>query len=648
MITAVFAAGAFAAGVLERGFGNEGRAAPGFGAGADAVDIAVNGSRIIVAGNYSGGPSRGSIFLFGLNESGAALQGFGNEGLVRFGVPGVDVTIYDLEILSDSKIVLAGRAAYADGSTDLLVISFYADGSPDPGFGENGVLIVDFRKDEALKSIAVLEDGSILAAGGTSDPGIAAVVVKVSSDGRLDPGFGNGGVTLREFENADFFDIEFPSDIEELPDGRLKVGGDWEFTLDGLERIGSYLIDIERDGSPAGFDATPYVHKAGYRCRGSFDGEVLADGSYASVGRQGGINPFHDGAVLVPLPDGKLAAAGGCLGGSLRIYGGDGQLIGVERDLQIERAAALANGSIAVLTHSNTVAMLRGVTSAGTRQQEFTGSNRADLAVYRANDRTLFVNDGRGTSSTYVFGTNVSTIIPERAVFLSSNEGVKRGTIGYWGIDGKSGAFGIRDSDGGTYLSHAAGSAGDIPFAGDFDADGAIDTGIFRSSEGNWYQKTHFASEWFGEPVKWGVPGDKPVPADYDGDGRTDLAVYRPSNGTWWIRRSSDGGTFAVQFGISSDVPLTGDFDADGRADLTVYRPHEGNWYQYLTSEGFRVVNFGINTDIPVPADYDGDGRFDIAVYRDGIWFLLKSREGFAAIQWGSPGDDPVTARYDS
>ncbi|QQS40725.1 MAG: VCBS repeat-containing protein [Acidobacteriota bacterium] len=649
VLTACLAASAYAAGVLDREFGNGGHVAPELGRGADAVDIAVNGSRIIVAGNYLSGSSKGSIFLYGLEGTGAAAAGFGDQGLVRFGISGVEVKVFDLEPLSDGTLILAGTAVYADGTSDLLAIRFLPDGTADRGFAENGVLVVDLSSHEALNSIAVLEDGSLVAAGGASGPGIAAVAIKIGSDGRLDPGFGNGGAAVREFENAGFFDIDFPSDIEPLPDGGLRLGGDWEFTLDGVEKIGSYLIDLGRDGSPVGFDATAFVDKSGYNCRASFDGEVLPDGRYVHVSRQGGINPFHDGSSLVSLPGGKLAAAGGCIGGSLKMYSGGGQrLIGIERDLAIERAAAFGNGSLAVLTESNSVVLLKGVTSAGTRQQNFNERNRADLAVFRPEDKTLYVNDGLGRSSTFVFGSESSKIIPERAVFLSSNEGVKGGTIGYWNIHGKSGSFGIRDSDGAMYLSHAAGTGGDIPFAGDFDADGAIDTGVFRSSEGNWYRKIHFASQWFGEPVKWGVPGDRPVPADYDGDGMTDLAVFRPSNGTWWVRRSSDGGTFAAQFGISSDIPLTGDFDADGRADLTVYRPHEGNWYQYLTAEGFRVVKFGIATDIPVPADYDGDGRFDIAVYREGIWFLLKSTEGFAAIQWGSPGDRPVTARYDS
>ncbi|MCO6512454.1 MAG: VCBS repeat-containing protein [Aridibacter famidurans] len=649
VLTALLAASAYAAGVLDRDFGKGGRVAPELGRGADAVDIAVYGTRTIIAGDYLSGSLKGRIFLYGLERTGEALPGFGDQGLVRFGITGAEARVFDLELLGDGTIILAGTAMYADGNSDLLLIRFLPDGSPDPGFGEGGVLLFDLRNRDSLKSIAVLDDGSVVAAGGTSDPGIAAVAIKIEADGRLDSGFGNGGAAVREFENAGFFDIDLPSDIEPLPDGSFRLGGDWEFTLDGVEKMGSYLIDLGRDGSAVGFDATPFVDKAGYGCSASFDGEVLPDGRYLHVSRQGGINPFHDGSAIVSLPGGRVLAAGGCLGGSLKVYSEEGnRLIGVEKDLAIERAAVFADGSIAVLTESNGVFRLDGVTSEGTRQQNFNGSNRADLAVFRPGDMTLYVNDGRGTSSSFVFGSKNSKIIPERAVFLSSNEGVKRGTIGYWNIRGKSGSFGIRDSDGGSYLSHAAGIGGYLPFAGDFDADGAIDTGVFRSSEGNWYRKIHFASEWFGGPVKWGVQGDKPVPADYDGDGMTDLAVFRPSNGTWWVRRSSDGGTFAAQFGISGDIPLTGDFDADGRADLTVYRPHEGNWYQYLTTEGFRVVKFGIATDIPVPADYDGDGRFDIAVYREGIWFLLKSTEGFAAIQWGSPADRPVTARYDS
>lgn len=639
---------AAAAGVLDTGFGQAGRASVSAGYGAVATEIAADGNEIVVAGNYTRGRYGNSAFVYRFTTAGIPKAGFGIDGLVRLASGGLRLSIRDIEMTNDGSIVAAGTALAGDGSSDLFVLRLLRNGLLDTAFGEGGLALIDVSKTDDLGSIAVLADGSVVAAASSRDEGVSTAVIKVRSDGRPASDFGDEGVALYRFPNASFFAVETPSDIEVLPSGALMVGGDWEFTLDGVERVGSYLVQFGRDGAPQGLDATPYVEKQTYPCRGSFDGMVTDDGRYLTVGRQGGINPFHDGSKLFSLPGGRIAAAGGCLGGGLKIYSADDlHLIGADLDLDAKSAVAMPDGSIAVLTRSVEVTVLKGVTSAGTRHQNFSGGNRADLAVFRKSERTLYVNDARGRSFSIGLGADATRIIPERAVFLSSNEGVKRGTVGYWNIFGKIGSFGIVDGSGGSYLNHSAGTEGDIPFAGDFDADGAIDTGVFRGPEGNWYQKIHFASEHFGEPVKWGVPGDRPVPADYDGDGRTDIAVYRPSNGTWWIRRSSDGGVLAVQFGIAADIPLTGDFDADGRADLTVYRPDEGNWYQFLSSEGSRVVKFGIASDIPVPADYDGDGRFDIAVFREGVWYLLQSRDGFAAVQWGSPGDKPVTVRYD-
>ncbi|MFN0141231.1 MAG: M36 family metallopeptidase [Pyrinomonadaceae bacterium] len=272
---------------------------------------------------------------------------------------------------------------------------------------------------------------------------------------------------------------------------------------------------------------------------------------------------------------------------------------------------------------------------------DFDGDGRSDISVFRPADRIWYLN-----RSTAGFGA------------------------AYWGL------------------------STDVPVPDDFDGDGKADVAVFRATDDG-SQPDYYVLNSATSTItyaSWGITGDIPLSEDFDGDNRADLCIYRPSNGQFWIRRSSDGGGFAVgpldgtpfvgdfdgdgrgDFGalnrfdglwrslfsgsnysvvsnsffgnVFGDKPVPADYDGDGRDDPAVYRPSSGTWLIRNSSGGTTTVNFGISTDIPVPADYDGDSRSDVAIYRNGTWWINNSTSGISVTIFGLAGDRPLPATY--
>jgi uncharacterized delta-60 repeat protein len=649
---------AFSAGIIDQTFATNGTLNLNFGNQTNIVDVeAKSDGKIVVAGTIANSTSGKDIVVAQFNANGTRDTNFGTNG-VTISVTSLDETISDLEIGADGKLVVVGqRQAYdgVNGVFDFLVVRYDAVGLLDSTFGNTGFVAINQSQADIFHKVAIQPDGKIVAVGNTFETSKEWWIVRLASNGLLDPGFANGGISTANLNtNPGVTIVTDFRDVEVLSDGRIVSGYGIKFVRPGDDEVGFGIRVLAADGSPNTTIANN-LRKQNLGFNGlEFDSEVLPNGNIAVVAGNGVylLNQLNfattrafsqNGISVAKFNDGRFVVSGGQYRGTLRTYSSTA-FIGSAWNLPAGKLSTSVGGKILSLSN-NVITSTRNLTSQATRTADFDNDGKSDIIVDRPSANVIYLLKGNGgyiSHNTQRIGSK--KIIPEYSEFFPGLGGAFRNNVLYFWSTGN-----FREewlgSTGGPTTAVSAGIS-DIPIGGDYDGDGNSDYARFTSN-GDWiHQNGPFATT--TSFFHWGTTGDKPVPADYDNDGITDYAVYRPSTGIWWIHRSSNDSSFGLQFGLPTDIPLTGDYDADGKADLAVYRPSNGFWYLLMTTDGFKAVQFGLATDIPVPGDYDGDGKHDIAVFRNGIWYLLQSRDGFTAIQWGQAGDVPVTVRYDN
>jgi hypothetical protein len=179
--------------------------------------------------------------------------------------------------------------------------------------------------------------------------------------------------------------------------------------------------------------------------------------------------------------------------------------------------------------------------------------------------------------------------------------------------------------------------------AGDFDADGRSDVGVFRPSTAQWFVLRSTAGLLSPFP-SFGAPnlGDIPLVGDFDGVGHSEIAVFRPSTAQWFVL-GPNGGHLLGSFGATNlfDIPVPGDYDGTGHTEMAVFRPSTAQWFVMGPNGGHLLGSFGATNlfDIPVPGDYDGTGHTEMAVFRPSTaqWFVMGPTGGRLLSSFGGP-----------
>ncbi len=166
--------------------------------------------------------------------------GFSGDGMVLTDV-GLFGSVADLTTQADGRVVGVGSAV-----NDLVVARYTAAGGPDPSFGGDGLVSLNFGESTRGRAVRVQPDGRIVVAGyQTTFPSTTVMVVRFMPDGSLDDTFGTGGLVTVDVGGA----ASEAHDLELLADGRILAAG-YVTTGDGADLV---LVQLNGDGTP---DAT--------------------------------------------------------------------------------------------------------------------------------------------------------------------------------------------------------------------------------------------------------------------------------------------------------------------------------------------------------------------------------------------------------
>ncbi|HMJ11362.1 MAG TPA: hypothetical protein VK524_08135, partial [Polyangiaceae bacterium] len=182
-------------GLLDPSFGGTGYVTLAWESEAGASALAVDAENRIVVVGQVGAEGQRDVTVARLLDDGHLDSSFGSGGRVRVVRAASDDRSAALSVQQDGSVLVAGDTRTA-AQRELLLIQLTPDGSLDTTYGSGGsaVLATGFGDDTA-EDVLVMADGRALVAanahaGGTTQP----TLIRLSSAGKADPSFGEGGI----------------------------------------------------------------------------------------------------------------------------------------------------------------------------------------------------------------------------------------------------------------------------------------------------------------------------------------------------------------------------------------------------------------------------------------------------------------------
>ena len=295
---------------LDPAFGNGGRLTTDM-SGNDDYGFAVvtqPDGKIIVAGQSGIYPVFHSA-LVRYNSNGSLDPSFGSNGIVVAPLDNGGDGLSALVLQSDGKIVAAGSVIHNNSTVGFIVARFNSNGSLDQTFGNGGRTVFNFGDPASEGNAVVLQsDGKIIVVGQTGAGSYSELndfaLARFNSDGSFDQGYGNGGRVRTHFD-GEFNTGSTGRSAVLQPDGKLIVGGSYK--TEGVAREFA-LARYNTDGSlDAAFgNAGKVTTSFGSADAIGFAVVLQADGKIAAAGYFDTGSHNHDFALSRYNTDGSL------------------------------------------------------------------------------------------------------------------------------------------------------------------------------------------------------------------------------------------------------------------------------------------------------------------------------------------------------
>jgi uncharacterized delta-60 repeat protein len=277
-------------GTLDQNFASMG--VKTFDFASQALVLAPDGT-ILVAGTIGSLDSH-DFALARYLENGSLDSAFGNGGVVRTDLAGESDQAHSLVLRPDNSIVVVGETGYGDG---FALVAYTSNGSLDPSFGNQGKVITEFPLGIEGFGEAILQDDGKLVVAGTlrQSESYDFVMVRYASNGALDSSFGNNGQVVTDLFGGDDYVLAVAKQV----DGRLIIAGEINAAAEGDFGLVRYHQDGSLDTSFGRDGLTTTDFPGGDDGAGAL--VLQPDGKILVAGRA-----TREFAVARYLPDGSL------------------------------------------------------------------------------------------------------------------------------------------------------------------------------------------------------------------------------------------------------------------------------------------------------------------------------------------------------